>query len=818
MSLSTCIAGLVDEGRIGKAKAGEADRIYGEQLRRLEGQMGMMAAAEVASERAIAALRAQQLRREMLAALTIRTRQRMAGDMAGYNGGAAGGGPIDPRAGPAFLSGDGRATYSNVEGRMKAVRSRAHGMIDGILADHSTNVRGQIRNRAQLSDIVRELFGKDSGNLAAKELADAWTRSAEMLRQRFNAAGGDVGKMEGWGLPQSHNSQAVRDAGYDTWRAAILPALDRARMIDPDTGMPFTDEALERALIDSFEKIRSDGWSAREPGATGQGALANRRSDARFYVFKSPEAWMEYAEQFGTGNAFDAMMGHIDGMARDIAMMEILGPNPDNSLRWLKDTLVKSAQTDRAPGTDAVDSASSAGKLIDELYDELTGASQRPRNRKAAMFGSAVRAFKTSTALGSATLSAVTDLAFQASTRLLNGLPVKGMLRDYTKLMKPGSVEDQKLAVRLGLIAEEWAGRTAGQSRAMGEEMTGEVSRRLAEGVLRVSGLNRLTQAGRWAFGMEFLSTITSARQIAFDGLDGGFRGVLERYGIGAGEWDKIRATPVEMDRGAEWIKPANIEDRALGDRLVEMIARETDHAVPTADLRTRAMINNVAKRGTVTGELLRSAFLFKGFGISVVTMQARRIMEIAGRDGAARAGKYFAGLAIGTTLMGAMALVLKDLAAGRDPSRVFDDDGNLSPEFWMGALLQGGGFGIFGDLLKSTTSRTGSGLAGTLAGPIIGDIETLGRLATSSNPAGDALKFLRQQIPGSTLWYARLAFDRMVADQLQELVDPNYRKSWRRLEKWAEEQGTEFWWSPGEMAPGRAPDMTNATEGSMLQ
>lgn len=812
MSLSTCIAGLVSEGKIGKAQAAEADRLYGEQLKVLEGQMGMMAAAELATERAMAALRAQQLRREMLAALSIKTRQRIEADMAGFDGGASEG-PVNPLAGPAFLGSDRRATYSNVEGRWKAVRARAHGMIDTILADHSTNVLGKVRNKAQLTDIVRELFGKDTGNLAAKELADAWTRTAEMLRQRFNAAGGDIGKMEGWGLPQSHDSEAVRAAGFDGWRSEILPKLDREKMIDASTGRPFTDDTLDQVLKDSFDKIRSNGWSAREPGATGQGSLANRRGDARFFVFKSPDDWMDYAEKFGSGTAYDAMMGHVDGMARDIAMMEILGPNPASTLSWLKDTLTKSAETDTAPGSKAADRAFAASKQIDRLYDELSGGSQRAENRRLALAFSALRSWQTAAKLGGASLSAVTDLAFQTATRKFNGLPAAGMLADYAKLMKPGSIEDQKLAVRLGLIAEEWAGRTAGQSRAMGEELTGETSRRLAEGVLRVSGLNRWTQAGRWAFGMEFLGAITDSRGKSFDQLDPAFRRAFERYGIDAGQWDKIRKTPVQTDRGTDWIKPQNIEDRALGDRVMEMIQRETDHAVPTPDVRTRAMINRLSPRGTLAGELIKSAFLFKSFGISVMMQQAQRAMEMSGGSRA----RYLASLAVGSTLMGAMAIMLKDLAAGRDPREAIKD-GKPSPEFWMASLLQGGGFGIFGDFLRSSTSRSGGGLAAAATGPVLSDVQALGKLATSENPAGDALKLLRSQVPGGTLWYARLAFDRMIADQLQELVDPNYRKSWRRMEKWAAEQGTDFWWAPGDMAPERAPDLSNATQGSTLQ
>lgn len=804
MSLSTCVAGLLAEGRLAKGQAEEAERIYTRRFHALKGQMGMMAAAQAASEQTLAALRAQVTRRRYVAGLAVAKRQELASELGRWGGGAAGG-PIDPRAGPALLAGDDRAPYANVDGRMRAVRARAHGMIDGILARHSANLLGRVRDRAGLDDLVRELFSPGStGNTAAREMADAWSQAAEMLRLRFNAAGGDIGKLENWGLPQFHDPELVRAAGYEAWRAEILPRLDRAKMIDETTGAPFADEDLETALEDVFQTVRSDGWSQREAGGVGQGALANRRGEGRFLVFRSADDWMAYADRFGAASPFDAMMGHIDGMARDVALLEVLGPNPDATLRWVKDTIAKQAATGMEPGNEGMQAAFRAGKKIDRLYTELTGAGHRPENRKLALTFSAVRSLQTAAKLGGALLSAVTDLGYGMTTRKLNGMPAAKMLPGYIKLFRPGSIEDQRLAVRLGLIADEWSNRTAAQGRYMGEELTGEVSRRLAEGVLRASGLMRWTQAGRWAHGMQVLGAITEERGKAFAELDPGFAGMFERHGIGAAEWDAIRATPLEEDRGVGWIKPANVADQALGDRLLAMLAREANFAVPTADLETRALINSVAPRGTWHGEVIKSAFLFKSFGISVLLQHGRRTMALTG----ANRLRYAAGLVISTTTMGALALILKDLAAGRDP-READNAG-----FWGQALIQGGGFGIFGDFLKSSQSRAGGGLAGALAGPVIGDIAALAAIPGASNPEGAALKFLRSQIPGGTLWYARTAFDRAIADQVQEEIDPHYRQSWRRMERWAEEQGTQYWWAPGETMPARAPDLSNITGG----
>lgn len=814
MALDRCLAPLLAEGKIDQDLHDEALGLFEDLQRDYRRQFGDQTAAAMATAQTLKQLERNASRKRFLAGLAIATRQRMEMEMGGFGGGN-GGGPIDPAAGPAFLSGDGRASYSNVELRMRAVRGRAHAMIDEILARHSTNAIGQLRDQAGLMDLVREAFGEDSGNPHARELVDGWNRAAEMLRQRRNAAGGDTGKLDNWGLPQYHEPRLVRKAGFEEWRDFTLPKLDRAKIIDERTGLPISDGALELALRDTWEKVRSDGWSARDVGSMGGKSLANQRGESRFLVFKSADDWMAYSERFGAGNPFDAMMGHIDGMSRDIALMEILGPNPDATVKWLKDTISKSAELDVTPDSKATDQAFAAGRKIDRLYSEVTGDLGRPEGRKLALAFSALRSWQVATKLGGALLSAVSDLGFGFATRKFNGLPAAGMLKDYVKLFRPGALEDQKLAVRRGLIAEEWSNRVASQHRYMGEELTGEVSKRLAESVLRLSGLSRFTQAGRWAYGMEVLATLTEARGKTLGELDPALQAMMARHGLGKAEWDAIRSAPTVEDRGVDWIDPPSLPDRELGDRLLEMIARETDRAVPMPGLNTRSIVNSVAPAGTLHGEIIKSAFLFKGFGISVLIDQAHRIVH----EAAGNRLRYATGLAIATTIGGAASLWLKDIAAGRDPREARDipfvddktGDFEFNPGFWGQAMIQGGGFGIFGDFLKSSTNRAGGGITDTLAGPLWSDAQQVLDVASSKNKGRALLKAAREQIPGGTLWYARLAFDRQITDQLQEAIDPNYRQSWREMERWADEQGTQFYWEPGDTMPERAPDLSNA-------
>lgn len=804
MALPACLPGLVDDGKMTPDQAAEARALYDELIDDFSRTGSPETAEALASTAVLDALERQVTRKQFLAGRTIKVRGRITADLQAYRGrGNQGGGPIDPGGGAALIDHDPRAKFSNVEGRRKAILGQAHRKIDRLLAEHSANLRGEMRNRAQMEDIARERFGKNTGNHAAREMAEAFGETAEMLRRRFNAAGGEIGFRADWGLPQSHDWKKVRAAGYEAWRAAIIDKLDPARMIDQRTGRPFTREGLEAALPEIFDTIRSDGWNKRSPGAPGKGALANRRADARFLVFKGADEWMAYARDFGAGTPYDAMMGHIEGMARDIAALEVLGPNPVATLAWVKDTITQSAQLDRSPDSKAVARAKATGKRIDELWAEYSLATMEPRHEKLALVFSGMRSLQTATKLGGAYLSSVSDFAFQQSRRSFNGLGGPGtMLGRYVKLMRPRSIEDQKLAVRRGLIAEEWAGRTAAQSRYLVQELTGEIPRRLAEGVLRLSLLSRHTQAMRWVYGMESLATYTEAAGRSFDQLEPRLRAALQRYGMGAGDWDLLRSAPMDLDRGVEWISPHNLDDQELASRFMEMILEETDLAVPTADLGTRAYMSKM-ERGTVIGEIGRSLFLFKSFGISVMLRQWQEVMAMSG----AQAARYTGGLMIGTTLMGAVALQLKALAGGQDPRPMQDD------KFWWAAMLQGGGFGIFGDFLHASENRMGGGFAQTIAGPLVDDAQGIANVLNARDPRRSIVREVKGFIPGNNLWYLRTAFDRMLADQIEETINPDYRASFRRSERYAAEQGTALWWDRGDMLPDDAPDFSNAIE-----
>jgi hypothetical protein len=240
---------------------------------------------------------------------------------------------------------------------------------------------------------------------------------------------------------------------------------------------------------------------------------------------------------------------------------------------------------------------------------------------------------------------------------------------------------------------------------------------------------------------------------------------------------------------------------------MLEMIQTETEFAVPSGSLRGRAMLLSDVPPGTFLGEIVRSVAMYKNFGVTLVFTHGRRALM---QKGPMAKAAYAANLLITTTIMGGMAMQLKSLSKGKEPQ---DMTGEKAPEFWGAAMLQGGGMGIYGDFLFNDVNRHGSSMGETLAGPVVSAANDLRRL-TVGNVAQlpgeeptrfgrEAVGFARDFTPGGSLWYARLAYQRILLDQLQKEVDPDYQDSFKAMESRARsEMGQEFWWKPGEDRP----------------
>ena len=817
MRLEQCLDGFVAERRISREQAEELLK----EAKRLQREHERLAGETAAEARARAELAAKvaaiaKRKRYLTALHVMRSKQVFDGAAEHTKGFTAGA--------MSYLARDiwEVADHQNVDQHMQGVRGLLHSMFGEALEKLRPKLLGLREQTAELGDFVHELYGRDTGNAVAKAAAQAWRDVAEYTRVRFNRAGGDIGRLVGeteWRLPQIHDAVQARRMGYAAWR----------RLFDDDDISlmmrvhEMTRADLELELQRVYETVASDGMNKMTPGAIRGRRLAEQHQHSRFLLFASPESWLRYNEDVGGGGVFRLLTSHLDMMARDIARLEILGPNPDAVVRAMVD-MARRAEALKPPPSQKgkILRLFETPQMIQNTYDVLSGRVNTPVSEWLARLAGGTRNILSMAQLGSAPISAVTDFRFLHQTAAWNGLNATRAMRRSLRLLDPANAEDRRLAVRLGLIAESWTQAASSAKRFQDEVVGSGWTVRMVDAFHRASGLTPLTQANKHAFGLEFLATLGENAGRAYDELDAAVQRALVRGGVTPDAWDAARRAGAVIDAdGALFLDPVALvrsEDPAVsraGQRLHELVLSETDFAIPEPDARARAVMSQGSQRGTLAGELWRSTAMYKSFSVSIMATHLMR-GTVAGQSSGWTRARYAAHLLIGLTVLGAFSIQLRQIAQGKDP-RPMDNW-----EFWAAALMQSGGLGILGDFVFTGISRADTSLGETIAGPAFGLITDVGRL-TSVNMrqwyegretgfTAEALRFVGRYMPGSNLWYSRLAVDRLVKDQLQRLADPRAAEGFTRLRRRAlRDYGQEYYWRPGDMAPARAPDVSAA-------
>ncbi|WP_127523670.1 hypothetical protein [Mesorhizobium sp. Z1-4] len=785
---------------------------------------GSEATADAEAKRLLAELlKAEAEHEKRKAALSIRAVKRISIDLGNWKN-AKGENDVG-NAALDLLENFGTAGFSSVAGRSKAILGQAHAKMAEALHHFRRGAFGGDKTRwnaGQLGNVVREAFGEDTGDLAAKGLATTWRETAEWLRQRFNKAGGAIGRLDDWGLPQHHDARALKAAGREVWKEAIRPKLDLTRMQHPLTGGRIGAAELERMLDAIYDRIVTDGWIDRKPTLQrfGTGALANQHAEHRVLVFKSADDWLGYQRDFGGADPFAAMMGYLNVMSRDIGAMEILGPNPDAMIEFVKQFVMREAQL-KAAGKparfggkgDPIDRARGKVKRLSTVWSSVRGQLNTPVNSKAANALGAARAWLTAGMLGQAAISAISDIGYGMAARSFAGLPAHHAAGDLFSAFRTAT---RREAVEAGLILDAAAHVFQAQARYVGTLEGPEWPNYLADRVLTYSGLTPWTQAGRHAFGLAMQVEFGKRTDLAFAAMPDALKNTLTRYGISQRDWELIRKASLHRRDGAAMLRPAEIAkvDENLAERYLEMILMETEYAVPSSSHRTRSALLDQNQPGTLWGEVLRSFAQFKAFGSAVIFLHGARTHRLLAQRGVMKGAAYAGSVLFSTTLVAGLALQLKQIAAGRDPRDMQD------PKFWTAAMLQGGGLGIYGDFMFAELNRYGGGLMTTLGGPLFGKANDFRNL-TAGNAVQlasddkthfgrELIRFSKGLIPGGNLWYLKLGFERTVLDQLQWLADPEAADAFKRQQKyWSREYGQDYFWKPGRLAPDRAPQLT---------
>ncbi|UWX04611.1 hypothetical protein H1235_07970 [Pseudoxanthomonas sp. NC8] len=520
---------------------------------------------------------------------------------------------------------------------------------------------------------------------------------------------------------------------------------------------------------------------------------ANHGSEARQIHFKDADAFLDYQTGYGDKTAYEVLVDHIGGMSRDIAAVEVFGPNPDHVFRLLSDQAVKQmAEAEPA----RIGGIQKQRVKVENYYNHETGKTLPVASERLARTFDALRNSLVANRLGSAFLTSITDEGTMMRTAQVNNMPQMQLWRNELKTLNLADQDEKRFANRAGLGLDTMI---ASLNRFGNESLGSGWTSKIATATLRASGLTVATEARRRAWGVTYMDAvgrITQTTQRLSD-LDPTDHRILMSKGITDTDFAVWKRAELEDWSGNHTLLTPDaiyrIPDAALADlgdpaqlreeaatKLPGAALEEVNMAVIEPGTRERAMMGANLQRGTWKGELTRSVMLFKSFPVAMIFKHWERALS---EPTAARKTRAMVALTTSTTLLGMVALQASMLRDGKDPLTVQD------ARVWMAALLKGGALSIFGDFLFAKETEHGRGALATLLGPVAGLTEealalTWGNLIEASkgeetNFGAEAIRFAKGNTPGVSallnLWYTRAIADHLIVHDMQEAASPGY-------------------------------------------
>lgn len=580
--------------------------------------------------------------------------------------------------------------------------------------------------------------------------------------------------------------------------AARVDVLGRALLADPE---PL--EAITRQMSDALRAIDKLRAQRRNPSAKMQSklqALGDRLRELeaeRLTLLQGAAAKVQGLDAAKLRVQLDAATENL----LDLDTLDVMFPR--------RGEFTGTAYS----GTGAEDYARSWVATIEHMWDAYTGRMSAPVNFKFARRMAALRNLGIIGRGGSMVISSMADFFAGHLARHFTGTPAARTFVDAMKQLRSSNAREM---ARHGFIAEEYLhmhNDGARQAAAVQGQMW---SAYLADRTITWQGLGAITNVQRRSFSsgvMAHLADLTGKSWGELGKANRATRRLLERYGFNAADWDAIRLDGNGAARKADFLSPKAIEadrGRVLADRFLGMLLMESDFASPQSMLRARAALYGATRPGTKAGEFIRTTMQFKTFAVMWYMLHVERALREGVSHGKLYGAAYVGAVASVMMLGGALVIQLKNMRSGKDPEPM---DGQ---QFWMRAMIQGGGLGLIGDLFASETNRFGGGALSTFAGPVFGIIDEAAKPLADAYRRGswdkvpaNAAKTAASYMPGSSLWYFSLGYQRIVADQLQRALDPDAHKAFRRRVQMQErDYGAGFWWAPGDATPARRPQM----------
>ena len=634
---------------------------------------------------------------------------------------------------------------------------------DGILPDFS-------KSRPEfVQDVYREMGAMKPGQ-PAKQVTknDKAFRTAQIIDgiysemvARQNRAGGGIQRMPGYILRQTHDMNAIRAMGkigntpeskqesFKNWADFTRPLLDYERTFqgtDPEKTLRNIHEGLYTGKHGPAHEETDTGYGGRFSN------LGDKISKERVLHFKDADAAYKYNQAFGIKNFREALLSDIHTRARQIALLENLGPHFERNFEEVVQELGEDA---RKLDTPSKHEQSLKDWKLRADFNEITGKNEWSGNPTLSKLGGFLRVNAQLSKMGAVVLSKTVDAGAITSEMAHNGLGSLGTLGRGLANMIHQSPDAKAFARQLGVGIEAITGNALSRfhdhSSAFGWQHTAQ------KYFFQLSLLPRWNDALRSSVATTLANNLGEHSHLPFEQLPGQLKNILTQYGLHGDTWNTLRTTAYTHN-DSKFITPDmlhQISDSAIG-KLIEADGRKAsptnilrmrdqietslgtyftdraDIAVPTPGAKERKWSTFDTKAGTPIGEAMRMIMQFKSFPITIMSKILGRDMYGNGADTVKQwllndhRGKFNMAMTIAMmTAAGYVSETLHDLTKGKGPLPLIND-GKIDWHNVQKIMVRGGSLGLYGETTMGEFSGQYRSYLEYAAGPTLGQADRL--------------------------------------------------------------------------------------------
>lgn len=710
-----------------------------------------------------------------------------------------------------FDNADGRSGISSLEADARGVRKKYDSTFVAMIRAVGDVKFGFWNDMTKAKDFVMALHGKSVDDPKIMHAAQKWRELATTMRDDVTRLGADLGKIVEGFIPQAHSVDLMLGHGTASkgrWVKFIRPLLIRSRYVNGN-GAQMTDAELDEFLGHAFDTLVTSGASKLDQAK----GMLGRLSGSRELHFDGGEKWSIYHAEYGGSSMYEMMDAHIKKMSAAVAVLNKLGTKPEATVTALFQMEAAERSGGRIADFKHTKNSRFARDAIAVLmgrtnqHDILTSAYDRG---SADWFAQkAARAVMASNQMVNFLITGATAVALDMPTMLLNakffGISMGEQFITAMKMYSPGKSEERLILENAGYQADDFVrgalrfGDDIGASRTI---------RHLSAAHMTVNFMSFFTARNRMAAGMVFQNTLGRLLAKSIDDLHGADRRFVDQFGITNDEWASLRqvkpttvgtlGTVISID-GIRALNALDVGAKeALIHKVLAMTAGFQNTSVVTPGLKLQTWKFQNIKRGSPLGLITESAMALTSFPLSYSSKWlVQRMRAYSGAD-----KLYFGAALFGMmTTAGMLQVQMQALLGGNTPRNMnpYTPEGRST---WGKAVMVGGPLGIFSNIMEIGQARhqpkmaafgpTGEHLSDAHSfGGYLSHTDGEGRWEPKIDKAFEVFtKTARDYTPFVNAFWLKGVFNRLVFDNLQEMVNPGYKE--RMREKLRERTGQE--------------------------